>query len=717
MALGAAVGRIRIDTTDVERAEQRVRRSAAGIQRTFVGIKASAIDLNGVFGELGSAIGISLGIAGIVQLGRAFNELTTQAAQVERLRDNFDDLAQGVGQSGDAMLDAMRVASRGMVSDADLVLNANRALVTGVADSAQEIGQLLEIARVRGQALGISTQEAFTRLVQGIGKREKEILDELGIVLNLNDVYDEFAQKLGTTADALSEAQKTQAFFNAVVEDSADILKDVGDQAGNAADKIEKQKIAVDNLRQALGELFVEGQTTSAGFWTTMIDGLTQYVKALQQIQNQGFGFVPRATFPNAPPGLGGPPAPSVRRGVAGPRFTPEQEELIIQRDADLRGLEADSQKARVEAETDYLESVADVERDHQQRMLREGEDFASSRQRQEQDFQAGILEIRREGAQREEKAAADLARTLNRARADSEERIAEAREDTNERLAELDEDFQRAQARRQQEFEDDMLSAAGRLDAIALLELRKDRARQLKDAEEAHEEQRDDLQKQLQERIDDENEALAKIIAQANEARARQLEDGRKADEQRIIDMQADFAERKRREDEDRVIRLTRLADDHQARLDEMARQHQLDLDQIGIHEQEKRDKIEEEFNKESKLNDAWIKENKRVADNAILDFTRAMDNIALRAAGLLGLTAMTGGSRGHPSTADPYVDRPMVPGSSIAYTPPYNPRGGWEASRTVNIQPGGIVINGDGLNEQEVVEILVNRLEEWAR
>lgn len=677
--VGAAKGRIEIDTTDVERAPQRVRRAANDMQRSFVGVKAAAIDLNGVFGELGATIGISLGIAGIVQLGRAFSQLTEQAAQVERMRTSFDGLAASVGQNADDMLDAMRTASRGMVSDADLILNANRALVTGVADSAHEIGQLLEIARARGQALGISTQEAFTRLIQGIGKREKEILDELGIVLNLNDVYDEFAQKLGTTADALSEAQKTQAFFNAVVEDSAEILKNVGDEADSAADKIEKNKIAVQNLKQALGELFVEGQTNSASFWTAMINGLTEYLRAFKQIQDKGFNFVPvHPLLMPSDSGMGR------ARAGAGPRFTDEQKKLIVERDADIRELEADSRQQRKEAESDYLDSVADVERDHQQRMGREAEDFALSRQRQEQDLADSILDIHSDAAQREQEAAEDLARTISSAIADSGERIAEAREDANERLVELEEDYQRNRERVLEDHRDKLLSAAGRLDAIAILEERKRFARQSKDAEDAHDEQRDDLKEQLAERIEDENKALAKSIANANEAHARQLEDARKADQQRIEDMKADFEERKRREDEDREIRLRRLADDHQARLDEMARQHQLDLEQIATQKAEQRAKIEEEFNKESKLNDAWIKENKRVADNAIADFTRAMDNIALKAAGLLGLSAMTGDSRGHPFTADPYVDRPMVPGSSMTL------------SRSVSVGTVAITVNG---------------------
>ena len=42
-----------------------------------------------------------------------------------------------------------------MISDADLILSANKAMLLGVADSADEMASLLEMARARGQAMGL----------------------------------------------------------------------------------------------------------------------------------------------------------------------------------------------------------------------------------------------------------------------------------------------------------------------------------------------------------------------------------------------------------------------------------------------------------------------------------------------------------------------------------------------------------------------------------
>jgi hypothetical protein len=711
-SLGAAKGSITIDTSDVAAAGQRVRAASAEINRAFVGVKAQAIDLNGVFGQLGSAIGISLGIAGAVQLVRATNALIEQAAQVERVRISYDRLAKGVGQDADAMLDSMRKASHGMVSDANLVLNANRAMITGVADTAEEMGQLLEIARVRGQALGITTSEAFTRLTQGIGKREIEILDELGIIIKLNDVYDKYAKRLGTTADALTEAQKTQAFFNAVLEDSRDLINENADASENAADKFQKQKIAAENLAIAQGNLLLESSGNTADFWTRMINGLTAYLNALKQAGGQLFPSPPEVgKFGTSPWGTRGAPP---RISTPGPQFNPEQIEIIRNRFDAENEIQRKAAADRLDATRQYEEQRTSLIRDFEKTIARDAEDFALGRKRQEEDTNRSLERLHRDAARREECAAEDLQRNLTQIRDDSGERIADAREDANERLVKLEKDYQKQRERSLEDHQDKLLDAAGHLDAVAVREEQRRFARQSKDAKEAHEEQRDDLNKQLQKRIDDEKENLEERTRQAQEAFDRQIEDAREADQQRIDDEKADQDLRKIREDEDRATRLTRMGEDHQDQLDELARQHALNLEQIATQKAEERAKLQEEFGKALHeagiINSAWIKENNRVINAAIEDYTRLTNAIALAAAGLVGTGAL---GYSHPSLADPYVDRPMPAGSSI-YT-------GAGILKMLNINTGAIVINGDGLNEQQVadkvIEGIADFFEEHAR
>lgn len=177
-------------------------------------------------------------------------------AQAEQLRSSFDRLAVGVGQNGQQMLQAMRSASRGMVSDSDLILSANKAMLLGVADSGEELGQLLEVARVRGQAMGLTLTQAFNDIVTGIGRMSPLILDNLGIVTGGQKVFDDYARAIGRSADSLTDAEKKQALLNKVVAESSDMVAALSVEALSPAESFERMNAAIQNAKDALGVLF-----------------------------------------------------------------------------------------------------------------------------------------------------------------------------------------------------------------------------------------------------------------------------------------------------------------------------------------------------------------------------------------------------------------------------------------------------------------------------
>lgn len=178
---------------------------------------------NGMISMTG-AIGIATtAVLGLVAAG---NNLAEQANAYDRIKTSFDGLATGFGQNSDAMLASLQQSSRGMISQYDLVLAANRAMLLGVADSDQELGQLMEVALARGQAMGLSATQAFNDLVTGIGRMSPMILDNLGIVTGGTKVYDDYAASIGKAADTLTDAERKQALVNTVIESSTQIVED-----------------------------------------------------------------------------------------------------------------------------------------------------------------------------------------------------------------------------------------------------------------------------------------------------------------------------------------------------------------------------------------------------------------------------------------------------------------------------------------------------------
>ena len=207
-----------------------------------------------------SGIGKAAGIAGILALGSAAAgvtmELARTGAMVDQTRTAFMDLAASAGMSGQSILESLRAAARGSINDMALMETANRAMLLGVADNAEEFGQLMQIAEARGKALAVSTEQAFSDIVTGIGRQSALILDNLGIIVDTETAYARYAESVGKTAAQLTDAERKQAMLNDVIANSASIVAANNAAGENMVDQFERMDAAISNAQQALGELF-----------------------------------------------------------------------------------------------------------------------------------------------------------------------------------------------------------------------------------------------------------------------------------------------------------------------------------------------------------------------------------------------------------------------------------------------------------------------------
>ncbi len=140
------------------------------------------------------------------------------ALENEPLQRSFERLSESAWIASDEMLQAMRKASKWTVSDTKLMASANTALSLSVVKSADDMATLMEIARVKWQAMWRSMEEALDDIVRWLWRASPMILDNLWIVINQTEAQEEYAKSLWKTASELTEAEKKQALVNAVVK-------------------------------------------------------------------------------------------------------------------------------------------------------------------------------------------------------------------------------------------------------------------------------------------------------------------------------------------------------------------------------------------------------------------------------------------------------------------------------------------------------------------
>lgn len=248
---------------------RRVRANLGELERSAGGAEDAAGGLGDIFSMLPGKLGnIAAAISsGFDKFARPALELGKLGAAALRVQASFEELAQSVGQSSEQMLIAMREATNGTVTNSELMLNANRAIMLGVADDADEMARLMAVAIERGRALGVSAQQAVSDLVTGIGRMSPEILDNLGIV-GATAAIEEYAISVGKTADQLTDLERKQALVNVVLSQSSS----GGQVVDDAAAAFERMDAALQNSREALGELFAPAVAAIANQIAAAVD-------------------------------------------------------------------------------------------------------------------------------------------------------------------------------------------------------------------------------------------------------------------------------------------------------------------------------------------------------------------------------------------------------------------------------------------------------------
>jgi hypothetical protein len=166
------------------------------------------------------------------------------ANEFARFQQGAKAMESQFGVSANKIIQSLGAVAKGTISNADLIESANRAMALNVTKDVGEMAKLLEVARVRGQAMGLDTNQAFSDLVTGIGRGSPLILDNLGII----------TKGWADEAKAAGGAMDAQFILNKVLADGADILKKTGDVALTNAERFQQWTAQAENAKLVIGK-------------------------------------------------------------------------------------------------------------------------------------------------------------------------------------------------------------------------------------------------------------------------------------------------------------------------------------------------------------------------------------------------------------------------------------------------------------------------------
>ncbi len=236
MEVFSLVGKITLD--GIAKVENQLNTLGSKLKQNEAALKTIGKGMTAIGAAITTAVGLSV----------------KAAVDIEAVSGAFDNLSSSVGQSGDAILSAIKEASAGTISEYNLMLAANKAMVLGVASNSQEFSTLMTIARDRARAMGLTTTQAFDNIVTGIGRCSPLILDNLGITVNLTEANEEYAKQLGKTVDSLTESEQVHALLNGVLKQGTETMDEASLSTMTVGESLEKLKVSLQDLLTEIGE-------------------------------------------------------------------------------------------------------------------------------------------------------------------------------------------------------------------------------------------------------------------------------------------------------------------------------------------------------------------------------------------------------------------------------------------------------------------------------
>ena len=258
------------DIGGLETSAAQASQGTAGMNSEMQSAEMTAANYATAIGMVTTAVTVMVGAYNLGEIG----------AQNSRLMDSGINLARSYGDSMDNIIAKVSEASLGTVSNMSIIESSNKAMMLGVSGSAEELASLMEIAALRGRAMGISTTQAFDDMVRGIGRMSPMILDNLGIVVDAEGTYGAYADSIGKSSSELTRSEKIQALLNKVIDEGNKLLDDAGGLVDDNAAKYERLEARIDNYQASLSMAVDNAINPSIEAFLDMSDAMDRATEA-----------------------------------------------------------------------------------------------------------------------------------------------------------------------------------------------------------------------------------------------------------------------------------------------------------------------------------------------------------------------------------------------------------------------------------------------------
>ena len=221
-------------------------------------LKGVGVSLNGFLDTLTKSAAAALAAGATFK--KAF-DLSREGANIKQTTESFERLNQNILMTPD-LLDSMTSAAKGTITQMDLMsgfmtvtAGVSDTMARAFADAAPGLVEIAKAAEKLNPNLG-NTQFMFDSVTRGIKRQSPLILDNLGIVVQVDQANRAYAATLGKTAKQLSGEERTMALLNAVMKQGNVLVRQVGGSVDAQSDAWNRLETNIDNITNNIKSWF-----------------------------------------------------------------------------------------------------------------------------------------------------------------------------------------------------------------------------------------------------------------------------------------------------------------------------------------------------------------------------------------------------------------------------------------------------------------------------
>lgn len=252
-------------------------------------VKGTEKSFGSAMGKIGKGLAAVFATKQVFDFGKASVEAASQA---QSAWTGLYSIVDGTGKSfADAKGFIEDYISDGLVPLSNATTAYKNLAARGYSTEQIE-GTLtaLKDAAAFGRQASYSLGDAITSATEGLKNENSILVDNAGVTKNVAKMWDDYAKSIGTTANNLTQAQKIQAEYNGIMEETRFQTGDAAAYTNTFAGRTAQLSTAFLNLKVSVGKVI--GPIVSA-LIPALVNGMnamTKFFNKVQQVMSV-FGF------------------------------------------------------------------------------------------------------------------------------------------------------------------------------------------------------------------------------------------------------------------------------------------------------------------------------------------------------------------------------------------------------------------------------------------